>query len=78
MPRNKGIVHTFMRFRETRESPVLTESVKAVSASGDNLVDIALMTYIKDDAIFFAIINTMKCQCQLYRSQVGGQVPAGF
>lgn len=45
---------------------------------GQDLVDIALMTYIVDDAVARGVKLAFKCDSQLYNAQIGRQMTAGL
>ena len=54
------------------------DTMKDRLASGQNLMDIRLMTHIKYQAVNFSIINGFQGNRKLHRAQIGGKVAAGF
>ena len=78
MSGNEGIIFPLIRLREPGQAAILTQGIKAVPASGDDFVGIALMPHVKDDAVFFGVIDAMQRQRQLHNAEIGRQVPAGF
>ena len=78
MSGNKGVIPALIWFREPGQTAVLPKGVESVSAAGDDLVGIALMADIEDDAVLFSVIDAMECQRQFHGAEIGCQVPAGF
>ena len=44
----KGIVLAFATLREAGKTSILTQGLESFTSTGDNLVDVGLMTYVKD------------------------------
>ena len=73
----KGIMLTFTALGEAGKAAVLTQRRELFPASGDNFMDIGLMTYVENNLIFRRIENLMQGQSQLYHAQVRRQMAAG-
>ena len=78
VPRDKGVVLALIGFREARQAAVLPQRVEAVPPSGDDLVGIALVAHVEDDAVLFGVVDAVQRQRQLHSAEIGRQVPAGF
>jgi len=78
VPGIESIILTFRRFWKTGKSAKLSYGVKPVFSSGDNLMNIALMTYIPYNFILRSVKHPVKRKGQLYDSQVGSKMPACF
>ena len=61
-----------------RQTAVLPKGVEPIPATGNDLVGIALMSDIENDAVLFGIIDAMERQRQFHSAEIGRQVPAGF
>ena len=72
------VSNTFFRLHKTAQTAVLPQRVKAVAPTGQDLVDIALMTYIVDDAVARGVELALECNSQLYNAQIGRQMTAGL
>ena len=62
---------------EAGQAAVLTQRIKTIEAAREDLMGIALVPDVKNDAIHRAVIDTMERHRQFDRSQVGGQMSAG-
>ena len=63
---------------ETGHSAELPKMLKIRLASGQHLMDIRLVTHIKNQAVFHCIKNGLDGDRKLHRTQIGSQVAAGF
>ena len=77
MPRDKGVVIRFVRLWKSRDPAPLTECFKPLPPTGDDLVCIALMADVKYDPVPRRIINPVKGDSELHRSEIGGEMSAG-
>ena len=77
MTGTEGIMLAFAALREAGKAAVLTQCRKLLPASGNNFMDIGLMTYVENNLIFRRIENLMQGQSQLYHAQVRRQMAAG-
>ena len=77
MTGTEGIMLAFAALREAGKAAVLTQRRKLLPASGNNFMDIGLMTYVENNLIFRRIENLMQGQSQLYHAQVRRQMAAG-
>ena len=59
MTGTEGIVLAFAALRETGKTAVLAQRRKLLPASGNNFMDIGLMTYVENNLIFRCIKNLM-------------------
>lgn len=64
--------------RKSGYPAMLPERRKALAPSGQYLVCIGLVADVPDDFVFWNVKHVVKRYGQLYDSQVGSQVPAGF
>ena len=78
MTGNKSVRIGLMGFGEAGHSAKLTQTLKIRLASGQKLMDISLMTHIKNQTVFHRVINGLKGDGELHCSKVGSEVSAGF
>ena len=57
--------------------PRLAEGVETVLPAGEDLVGVALVADVPDDAVLRRVEHPVKGDRQLHRPQVGGEVAAG-
>lgn len=57
----QGVGDALLRLHKAAQTAVLPQRVKAVAPTGQDLVDIALMTYIVDDAVARGVKLAFKC-----------------
>ena len=77
MTGTEGIMLAFAALRKAGKTAVLAQRRKLLPASGNNFMDIGLMTYVENNLIFRRIENLMQGQSQLYHAQVRRQMAAG-
>ena len=77
MTGTESIMLAFAAFGEAGKTAVLAQRRKLLPASGNNFMDIGLMTYVKNNLILRRIKNLMQGQSQLYYAQVRRQMSAG-
>ena len=75
---HKGIRHTLRRLGESGNPPELPQTVKTRLASRQQLMNIRLMTHIKNQAVLFRIINRFNGYRQLNHAQVASQMAPGL
>ena len=78
MPRNERIVRCLVRFGKAGNASMLPQGGEAVAPPGDDLVCIALMPHIKNQAVFCSIVYPVNGNGQLHRAEIRGKVPAGM
>ena len=77
MPGDKSVVDGLTGFGEARNAPVLAEGRKAVAASGQDLVGVALMSDVENEPVPRRVIDPVNRQRQLDRAEIGGKMAAG-
>jgi hypothetical protein len=78
MTGHKGIRYALTWLGEACDSTKLAQTLKIRLASGQQLMDIRLVTHIKYQAVYTCIIYSLKSNRQLHRTQIGGEVSAGL
>lgn len=63
---------------KARQAAELSQSVKAVRAPGEQLMNIALMADVKNEPVFFCVEHTLNCERQLHNAKIRRQMPAGL
>ncbi len=76
MTRVERVAGAFLAFREAGESALAADRIDAVVATCEHLVGIALVPYVKDDAVLGTIEDAMKQDGQLDDAEVGGKMAA--
>ena len=75
---HKGIAVAFPRFREAGYSAKLAQMVKIRLAAGQQLMDIRLMAYIKNQAVNIRIKHSLDGDSELNNAQITRQMAAGM
>lgn len=78
MPRDESIVVTLVWLRKAGKPAVLTQRSEFISSAGDYLVDIALMSHIKNDAVARRIIDTVQRNGQFHGAEIRRKMTAGM
>ena len=78
VPGYESVGIALRRLGESGNAAVLPQVRKIRPAAGQQLMDIRLMTHIKNQAVFFCIKNGLDGDAQLHRAQVSGQMAAGL
>ena len=78
MTGHKGIRHALRWLGEAGNAPELPQTGKCRLASRQQLMNIRLMTHIKNQAVLFRIINRFNGYRQLNHTQVSGQMAPGL
>ena len=73
-----GVVGRLAGLREAGKSAYLPQGIKAVPPPGEELMGIALVPDVEDDAVPAAVIDAVQRHRQLHGAQIGRQMPAGF
>jgi len=73
----KGIVKALLRLWEAGEASQLTEGAEQFPPSGESLMDVALVTHVKDQPVLAGVVDPMEGYRQLHRSQIGSQMSTG-
>ena len=76
--RDARVGDALLRLHEAAQAAVLAQRVEAVAPPGQNLVDIALVADIVDDAVARGVKFALECHSQLHDAQIGGQMAAGL
>jgi hypothetical protein len=76
--RDKSVILRFPGLGEAGKPPVLPEGGKPIPSSRQDLMNIALVTDVKNQPILLGIIDPVQRKGQLHSPQVGRQVAAGF
>ena len=77
MPGDKSVCDALRRVRKAGHTAELTQPVKAFCASGEQLVNIALMTDIKDKPVLFCVEHALDGKRRLHNAKIRRQMPAG-
>ena len=75
MPGNEGIAAALAGLGESGHSAKHTQMVKIRLATGQQLMDIRLVTHIKNQAVLGGIINGFDGHGQFHHAQIRGQMP---
>jgi hypothetical protein len=78
MSGTEGIMGRFTPLRETGQPAKSTLRMKAVTATGDDLVSICLMTDIPDETVFGGSKAVVEGKGQFDYTEVRSEVPSGF
>ena len=76
MTGNESIGFAFRRLRKTGDSAELPQMLKIRLATGQQLMDIRLVTNIKNQTVFHCIENGLNGDGKLHRAQIGSKMPA--
>ena len=64
--------------RKARKAVQLPQGAKALIPPGQELMGVALMSYVKHESILRSLKDTVKCYCQLDRTEIGSKMTACF
>ncbi len=78
MPRPKGVVGGFLHPGKAGDAVAASQGVKLRVAPGQELVGIALVADVEDYFVLGGVVDCVKRDGQLHRSQIGSEVPAVF
>ena len=78
MTGNKGIAVAFAGLRKARHAAKLAQIRKIATATGQQLMNIGLVTNIEHQSVFFRIVYSFQGDTQLHNTKVGGQVAASL
>ena len=78
MKRNKGVVDTLLWLGKSGNAAQLAQGVEKFPASGESLMNIALVTYIENQTVALGVVNTVDGGGELDYAEVGGEVSARF
>ena len=76
MSGNESIGITFIRFRKSGDTPKLPKMPKIRLATGQQLMNIRLMTNVENQAVFHCIENGLDCNGKLNCAQIRGKMTA--
>ena len=75
---HESIGLAFTRLGEAGHTAKLPEIFKILTAAGEQLMDIGLMTHIEDESVPVRIIYRFQRDAKLHDAQIGGKVAAGL
>ena len=78
MAGHEGIMRTFIGLGKAGKATQLPQSAKKRLPTGEDLMRVALMPYVKDQPVLSGIKHPVDGHRQLHNAQVGRQVPAGL
>ena len=78
VPGHERVVYALVGLGKARQSAVLTEGIELLPASGDDLVRVALMAYVKNEPVLFCVVYPVYRDGKFYRPEVRREVSAGF
>ena len=78
MSGDEGIRRALVRVQETREASRLPQGMKTLIAAGQKLVGIRLMPHIKNDAVFFRVIDPVQGYGEFHSPEIGGKMSPVF
>src|SRR5690242_17428557 len=78
MRRAEGVVLRFGAARKAGDAVDHAQPRHGFAPAGEDLVRISLVADVPDDAVFRRVENVVQRDRQLYRSEVGGEMPAGL
>ena len=78
MPGNKRVVRAFRGVGKAGQAAELPQRVKLIPAAGEQLVYIALVSDVPQDAVVGRVEDEMQRDGQLDHSEVGGKMTAVF
>ena len=64
--------------RKARKSVQLPQGAKALIPPGQELMGVALMSYVKHESVLRGLKDTMECYRQLDRTEIGSKMTACF
>ena len=73
----EGVVFAFLALGERRHAVLLLDRVDAVAAAGEDLVRIALVADVPDQAVVRGVVQVVQGDGQLDHAQPGAEVAAG-
>src|SRR5215472_6988390 len=73
----EGVVITLGAARKSRDATPLPQGGHALAPPGQNLVRVALVADVPDDAVARRVEDVMQRDGELHRAKVGRQMPAG-
>jgi hypothetical protein len=76
MPGIEGIIRTLMPPGKSADASILSEGMKLISASGQQLVSISLMSNIPNEHILGRIEHIVDSHSQLYYTEAWRQMPS--
>ena len=78
MSGDEGVVFALPGLGEAGEAAELPQGVKQSLPAGEGLVDVALVPHVEHQPVLRCVEDPVDGHRQLHRSQVGGQMAAGF
>ena len=73
---NERIMHALAGLREAGKAAVSAERVEAVHASGQDFVNVGLVSHIKDQSVAAGVKGFLDGERGLHKPQIGGEMPA--
>lgn len=77
MTGDEGVVYALAGLGKARDAAELPQRRKAVRASGEYFMNVALMPHVKNEAVARRVEHAVDGDGQLHHAEVRGEVPAG-
>ncbi len=77
MTDTEGVVLAFLAARERRQAAFLLDGGDAVAAAGKDLVRVALMAHVPDQAIVRRVEHVVQCHGELHHAKARAEMAAG-
>ena len=75
---DKSIMGALIGIRKARKAVQLPQGAKALIPPGQELMGVALMSYVKHESVLRSLKDTVKCYRQLDRTEIGSKMTACF
>ena len=70
---DKSIMGALIGIRKARKAVQLPQGAKALIPPGQELMGVALMSYVKHESILRSLKDTVECYRQLHRTEIGAR-----
>ena len=77
MRRAEGVVFALGALGEARQAAALTQRTDAIAPPGQDLVRVALVAHVPDQAVFGRVEDVVDRHGQLDHTEAGAQMPTG-
>ena len=74
MSNTKSIEFAFVNFWKSAQPLKLSNGRKAIPSSGNNFVNVSLMTNIPHNSVVRGVVYIMECQCKLNHTQTSTEM----
>ena len=75
---DKSVMGALIGIRKARKAVQLPQGAKALIPPGQELMGVALMSYVKHESILRSLKDTVECYRQLDRTEIGSKMTACF